>query len=622
MSSSKGSAISAIFGSYHDALTLSQSRYSKLYAERAKNAVEFYEVFLKNLIVQFEGFRDGDRRRRIRRDIADFFDRDEIQFVAIDGTCAKDPFSDFMVFSSIAYGVRGKVSLQGDPPILLYQRRSMEEDVSFVAYVPVPFAEIADLANAERLEDFVVTDQDKTDLSNIHQALMQLAEIYLAYEMARSTSPDRPRLILLDHSPSSILASTDIGLSRVGLIGYRSGKRSFDAGDAHVVFAHPFSEDLRLPSTKHFRLYTALIAEAVKQRNREIDVAAWAQQNGLSLAEVETQFDRNSKAIKALGEYNKHTHIFKPSFDYTASWWDSVRLFEDICRRLFKEKDQGALIYEAPDEDDPTKLRQRWMSPEDVKLLIAIGLRALIEECWRNRILLVGIVKDSASRYFTRNYLGLMRHIGAYPQDFQVKLLPWTDRIVLEDIAYQVGELDEPWATVEFDSCFMTLHLGLPEGATQPKPMGVKGDVVNQERLFARSLAQFFLHRHADKSIPLMGHVIFVDRLLHPFWDKALCNRISIKDDNPRGLGTISPFFHANRETDNTGQRVTMFLLNTLTRNLFPEAIGYPDPLHKADWGAKSVGKRVAHIIKDSEISFRANPISKLFRTSRDERKK
>ncbi len=152
--------------------------------------------------------------------------------------------------------------------------------------------------------------------------------------------------------------------------------------------------------------------------------------------------------------------------------------------------------------------------------------------------------------------------------------------------------------------------------------MGVKGDVVNQERLFARSLAQFFLTRREGKSVPLMGHVIFIDRLLHPYWDKDLCGQVSITDPDPRGLGTIQPFLHRDQGVDNPGQRVAMFLLNTLTRNLFPEAIGYPDPLHKADWGAKTVGRRVASIIADSEISFRANPITKTFRTIRDERKK
>ena len=617
----KGSAISSIFGSYHGALSFSQARFRDLYTERAENAVDFYDKFLHRLIVGFDGFTNEGLRRTVRRELLNFFDRDEIQFVSIDGTCKKDPFSDFMVFSSIAYGVRGKVSLQGDPPSLKYERRSMEEDVSFVAYVPVPFAEITDVTNVSQLEDFIVTDQDKIDLSNIHNTLMLLAEVYLAYEMARSTSPDRPRLILMDHSPSSILASSDIGLSNIGMVGYRSGRKSLDTGDVNVVFSHPFNEDFGLPSTKNFRLYSGLVNEVVRNRNAPINVREWARDQGLTLEKVERQFHRNSKAIHSLGDYDRSTKIFTPRFNYSESWWDSVRIFEDICRRLFREKDQQALLYQVPDEDDTGKLRQRWLSPDDVKFLIAIGLRALIEECWRNKIMLLGLVKDSASRYFTRNYYGLMRYAGFYPE-IPIKPLPWTDRIVLEDIAHEVEDISVPWSTVEFDSCFMTLHTGIAEGETLPKPMGVQGDVLNQERLFARSLAQFFLRRTPGKSSPLMGHVIFVDRLLQPSWDKDLCGEVSVYDQTPRGLGGITPFLHRDRDSTNNGQRVAMFLLNTLTRNLFPEAIGYPDPLHKADQGAKTIGRRVAKIIADSEISFRANPITKAFRAIRDARKR
>lgn len=623
MAAKKGSTISSIFGSYRDALNFSQDRYADLYSERSQNAEEFYNDFLNTLVVRYEGFKDPGLRRRIKRDIASFFDREEIQFVSIDGSCNKDPFNDFMVFSSVAYGVRGRVSLLGDPPSLRYERRSMEEDVSLVAYVPVPFAEISDVTNPSKLEDFIVTDQDKVDLSNIHTVIMQLAEIYLAYEMARSTSPDRPRFILMDHSPSSILASTDVGISNIGLIGYKSGTNTLNKGDIDIVFAHPFNEELGLPSTKNFRLYSALIAEVVRNRNKPVNVEDWAKKNSLNTNDVEAQFERNSKAIKALGTYDKRSKIFTPTpgFDYNASWWQSIRIFEDVCHRLFKEKDQEALIYETPDEDNPTKIRQRWMSPDDIKFLIAIGLRALIEECWKNQVMLIGIVKDSSSRYFTRNYYGLMRHIGIYPP-IDVKPLPWTDRIVLEDIAYKITEITEPWSTVEFDSCFMTLHLGQPEGLTFPIPVGVKGDVVNQERLFARSLGQFFVRRTPGKTSPLMGHVIFIDRLLHPYWDKDLLDQVSIVDPTPRGLGAIKPFLHKDKDTENIGQEIAMFLLNTLTRNLFPEAIGYPDPLHKADQGAKTVGRRLASIIRDSEISFRSRPISKSFRTIRDERKR
>lgn len=622
--SPQGSIISSIFGSYREALNSSQERYIDLYTNRATNAVEFYNNFLKNLIISFNNFQESNLRRRIHREIESFFGRDDINFVAIDGSCGKDPFNDFMVFSSVAYGVHGTLSLQNDPPKIQYKRRSMDEDISFVAYVPVPFAEIEDVANPERLQDFVVTDRDKVDLSNIQNSLMQLAEVYLAYEIARSsTSPDRTRLILMDHSPSSIMASSDIGVDEIGLLGSQIGRRALDRGDAIVAYSHPFNRDLGLPSTKRFRLYNALIADVVKQKIKKgkvLRIGEFLQRHNISFEEWDKHYTRNKKAIGEIGIYNQSQGTFIPKFDYKNSWQGSVHLFEYICYELFKEKNQEALIYEVLDEDDPSKFRQRWMSPNDVKFLIAIGMRALIEECWKNRVMLLGIVKDSQSRYFTRNYYGIMRFLKVY-ENLDVKPLPWTDRIVLENIAYQVSEFDAPWSTIEFDSAFMTLHLGLPENSDEPKIMGVKGDVVNQERLFSRSLGQFFLHRKAKESIPLMGHVIFIDRLLDSYFDKDLCKNEAAKILDSE-LGIIQPFLHYDNQIDNMGQRISMYFLDTLTRNLFPEAIGYPDPLHKADWGAKTVGRRLAKIISESGIVFRSNPIAKAFRAIRDSAKK
>ncbi len=630
----KGSIISAIFGGYRLALDLSQKRYTDLYTERAANAIAFYNDFLKNLIVKFDNFQEASIRRKIHGEVESFFGRDEIQFVAIDGTCKKDPFTDFMVFSSVAYGVRGEISFQGNPPTIKYKRRGMDEDISFVAYVPVPFAEIEDVANSERLEDFLVTDQDKVDLSNIQSTLMQLAEVYLAYEISRSTFSNGVHLILMDHSPSSILASVEVGTSKdkIGLLGYQVGQRKLEERDAIVVYAHPFNEELGLPSTKRFRMYNALVAEVVKQRirtGRQLDMTDFAQRDAAQknitvdewFEEWKVHYERNQPAINKIGKYDPKNRTFTPSFDYDSSWRDSVRLFEDICYQLFKKKEQEALIYETEDPDDPSRTRKRWMSPNDVKFLVSIGLRALIEECWDKRVMLLGIVKDSQSRYFTRNYYGVMRHTEVY-ESIDVKPLPWTDRIVLEDIAYTVPEITAPWSTTEFDSCFMTLHLDKVQGSNEIKPMGVRGDIVNQERLFARSLAQFFLRRRDDKASPLMGHVIFIDRLLHPHWDVDLCKGVTVTDKTDENyignIGIIQPFLHKDNTVDNPGQRIAIYFLDTLTRNLFPEAIGHPDPLHKADWGAKTVGRKVAKIIADSAISFIANPLSKTLRSTRD----
>jgi hypothetical protein len=160
----------------------------------------------------------------------------------------------------------------------------------------------------------------------------------------------------------------------------------------------------------------------------------------------------------------------------------------------------------------------------------------------------------------------------------------------------------------------MTIHFGEYNG--RQVVMGVRtagGEMVAPERLCLRSLAQFYLNR--SKRNPLMGHVVFVDRLAYPAWDKDMRHQIT---DAGSSLGRMEPFVYIDREADNVGQAITIYLLSTLTRNHFPEVIGYPDPLHKADLGAKSVGQRVKGIVQSSEISFRSNPIAKTLRAIRD----
>jgi hypothetical protein len=256
------------------------------------------------------------------------------------------------------------------------------------------------------------------------------------------------------------------------------------------------------------------------------------------------------------------------------------------------------------------------MSPDDIRFLIAVGIRALIEKCWERHILLTGVIKDSASRYLTRNYLGVMKLLDkqGYSQlnELEVRLLPWTDRIFLELLPLADEELEAPWTTIEFDSTYMTLHA---EGAANGQPIiaGVKQFIVAPERLFARSLAQFFLKR--DKPSPLAGHVVFIDRLVFPEWDADALSRITI--ETPQ-LGRMQPLCYLTRDDVNMGQLLNMYLLDVLTRNHFPEVIGYPDPLHKADWGAKSVGERAGKMIASSVHSFRAQPLSRTFRDIRD----
>ena len=241
--------------------------------------------------------------------------------------------------------------------------------------------------------------------------------------------------------------------------------------------------------------------------------------------------------------------------------------------------------------------------------------------------MLIGIAKDSASRYFTRNYLGVLRHGLRLPElsTLEVGKLPWTDRMFFEFIANLDADLESPWATCEFDSAFMTLWIASVrnQAGTEIFKLGsVMDHIVAHTGLYARSLAQFFISRR--KVTPLTGHVVFVDRLMTPEIDSNT-PRLDLTSANlqrndflAHSLGNLRPMGYLSGTDDNLSQDMSMYLLSCLTRNHFPEVIGYPDPLHKADWGAKTLGDQLRRTIRSSEVAFRANPLSRTLRTIRD----
>lgn len=612
------SRVSEIYKSYRKALEDSQEQYENLYRDRAEAARKFYREWFRELITCYKDLWSNQVQvERIRRNIEAFFQRSEIDFCAIDGSCAKDPFTDFMVFFGASYGVKGRLSLSGFPIRLRYERWSMDQDVSMVAYVPIPLAKIDDILPQTPESQFYVSDEDKINLANIHTKIMQLAEVYLAYSVASSSAIEYPRLILMDNLLSGIFSSAERG-TETGLIGYQLGQRRLNVRDVFVALSRPYSKELEIPSTKHFSLRRRLIAELIWQKGKSLELMDFSRKHNIHPGEV----IRGAQALAGIGPAAVNPPIASfvsgrylvllDDFDPELSWYDTKRLFEDICTRLFQKKDQGALIYSV--KDDGGAIIRRWMSPNDLDFLIAVGMRALIELCWEKRIFLVGIAKDSSTRFLSRHYLGVLRHLGVYPK-VDVGPLPWTDRVFLETLAQTETEIKVPWSTVEFDSVFMTLHLEENPRTGEPAVCGMRGWVVlPPERLFLRSLAQFYLRR--EKSSPLMGHVIFIDRLAHPCFDKGTFGALEISE---KELGRIKPMIYLNREANNPAQAIMMYILNVLTRNLYPEVIGYPDPLHKADWGAKSLQRRAKNLIQSSEMAFRVRPINRLFRTLRDE---
>ncbi len=578
-----------------------------------KPTEEFYNDFLKDLIKEYPNLKDNPSRRSVLKTrIQTFFGEDEIRFAAIDGTSYKQESQDYMVFFGASYAVRGSIKFADDPPTTTYERWSPEQDVSMVAYVPIPFAYLGDLVE----EQFVINSDNETiNLMSIHNSLMQLAEIYLIFDLVSSSSL-RPKFVLWDQSMSGVLASTEVGTTKIGIVGTKFRGREIGLTDVIVAYSHPYSRELQVPSKKDYRFYNRVLMELFQFKH--INISQLAKNLGVTkeklIHEMNTPFVKNY-LISDVTHPDHLIHIdtgrdlieINMNSPYTDSWEYLRGYFEHTCKRLFKDKEVTSLTYSKKRGEESV---ETWMTPNDLKFLIALGLRIVIEECWRNKVMLVGIVKDSASRHFIRNYLGVLKNYDYYK--FQEKQLLWTDRTVLESLPVIDSTLTAPWSTIEFDSVFMTLAMRI--GANNPTPIlqGVQGNVVNTERLFLRSLAQFFLTR--EKITPLMGHVIFVDRLAFPFFDQN-SEPFTFKENQ---IGEVKPIGYLNSNNTNEGQDIMMYLLEILTRNLYPEVIGYPDPLHKADWGAKSVEKKVHYMISSSDTSMKRKPLVKTLREIRE----
>jgi len=606
------SEISKIYAQYEESLARAQEEYDSRLKEYAEVIKKRYEGFLWRYIHDFSKcFTEQVHRLDLKRIAERFFGTLEIPFVAIDGSCDRRESVGFISFFGGAYGSRGLVSLSGPEGKIIYRRWEFNRDVSMVAFVPIPpdsTQKTVEEGESESSEGpQFLTDAEIREISSLHTKIMQLAEVYLAYSLARSSTIEAPRIILIDNSLSGILGNTSFNPDRVRLTNGDFDGEHLSLSDLHIALAHPFSRELDIPSTKMFQPHFRVIAEAVWRSSRTIraeDCPAFPV----------SSFEKGARYLAGLGAgiYDEKDKVFEFNNDPRSSWEKTLRIFERICNKLFRRKSPAGLTY--PLRKDTSRFE--YFVPRDIVFLIGVGIRALIEICWERRILLVGVVKDSNSRYFYRNFLGsILVSEGKNPARHLT--LPLTDRSILELIPHLVLELNSPWSTSEFDSCFMTLHPDLKKlrpgagevswvvkGYDHPR----LGETTRPERLFLRSIAQFLLSQ--DRSIA--SHAIFLDRLAYPSWDDEDSSELAL--DTPF-FGTVRPLYF---DSPPRLQKLTMYLLSVLVRNHFPEALGYPDPLHKADWGAKSMRRRVTSLLESSEWAHRAHPLSKTFRDIRE----
>ncbi len=535
--SSNTSEISKIYTQYHNSLKSSQNEFNEKTKHFAGLLGKRYEELLKNHIVQYKSiFDDQIQRIEIKRLVENFFESSRIQFVAIDGSCLKHESSNFVSFYGGAYGSKGTISLTSPKGEIEYTRWELNKDVSMVAFVPIPPEMMSAAIDNETTENEeipeVLTDNEIAEFSSLHTRIMQLAEVYLAYSMACAPTAEAPKLIMMDNTLCGILASTSFRPTNVRLSEGDFNGEQLTMVDMQLALSHPYNMQLGIPTVKNFQPHFRVIAEAHWKESRSVNV------NDYEEPETKNMLHHGmvylSEKLDA-GIYEKRSGIFTFHVDPRVTWIKVKRIFENICEKLFREKDPNGLTYKVKEEQ-----RREFFRPRDIQFLIGIGIRCLIEECWKKRIFLVGVVKDSFSQYFYRNYLGTYCVINDLNVNNHLKI-PLTDRTIVEMLPYIQQEISSPWGTVEYDSSFMTLHPQYDQNKNKWKINGYAimglGETTRPEKLFLRSLVQFFMND--EKS--LAAHAIFIDRLVYPGWDDLDSKTLTIPTDF---FGNINVFYN------------------------------------------------------------------------------
>lgn len=593
----KISKLSENIGKLAEALKTTSEDYRKDYTSRLGSLQDLYGSTLRKLVKEY----DFDKEK-ILGTADDFFGKKNINFLAVDGTSYRERGNGFAIFFSASLGVKGNLDLETRETV--FENTSFKDNISMIAYIPIPYSQ---LLSDEEDEDqrLTLNDDERIDTSRTHNKVMQLAEIYLPLDKIRSGM--NLDLLLMDRSLSSLQAGTRTSPRNLEDIGLRYEDREMDRGDVFIAYSYIRNEELDIPSKWRYRA-SERILKALETGET------------YSLEELSEEIDFDKEIVEKIvsDEYKNHgTVVYDEDEDeirlkekYLDSWDKTKDLFYEVCDSLLKEHDPYALRI----EKGGTK---RWLTPDEIDLLSYIGLTLLIQKCWENDILALGICKDSSVTYFRNHYLPILCCKGYYG-DYEENLsklndTPSTDRLLFEALP-RITDLGGVWTSVEFDSCFSTLQMESEDGRPKfedgrPCINALRGYIVAPERLFLKSYGQFYSSEDGE----VKGHVLVLDRLVYPGYDYN--ETLELELDK----GKVEPLLFENNEKGNRIQDLSSYIIKSLCSNRIPEAIGYPDPLYNVDKIAKSFLDMNKKMISSSKGPIMLDPMSKTLRQMREE---
>jgi hypothetical protein len=485
------------------------------YEERFSKVSHWYDSLLKDLIIDSYSVTYAYQTAR------QFFGKDKVNFVAIDGTEYSKQLFDMVVFFAGSYSCEGSINFSDNGLRVSYRDRFMDQgrDVSscipiYVNKIPEIDQTFGDLKTGEVNVMKPLTEEMILDNTNIANSLMTFSEFYLAYRFAKSESVD---IIFLDRSLSNTYPSLIYDTSmrerwktHCSVMNCEIDGIPVDINDLAICRHNVINGELDLIPTRGDYLRYAIIFELLKY------------EQGMSISTISEKLrvGNDEKISKRVQRYIK-TWIQEGVIEETSEQYRLIDRYRSSWNRIRKLVTiLGDQLFEGDEPFIVTKGREKeWITTLDLSFLTLFSLYMLIEECWKNKKLLIGITKDTAAHDFKNHVIPICLNNGVWSRKniTQERLddIPNTDRMFLQSISMLNQEkLKIPWSLVEYDAAFVTAipdfknRTGYISGAIKNK--------ITPSKMFVRSFVQL---QRAKNDAKLRSNVLAIDRLVYPEFD-------------------------------------------------------------------------------------------------------
>ena len=574
-----------------DLLRLGASDQVTEYENRFQSLRALHERMLSDFIIS--DFKNEQAYETTKQ----FFGSSTIRFAGIDGTMYSRPLFDLIIFFGGAYASTGTITFtRNNKPTVEYDMKTLSQAAGISSVVPVYINEVPDIDQTffdqEQPGELTLNKPliDEVIISNatIANWIMTFAEYYLAYKLA--TDPNQNiRIILLDRSLSieraSLLYDTskrELWKAKSALIGYKIDDEAIDINDLAIGRQHIINPSLKIPPVRADYLRYAII-NLIQQKgsltkNQILEGLAIKDEKRIKRAE---RYLKSSVKENVLTEKDD-TYAINPK--YATTWIRLKKLVTALGDRFF---------YEQKPETITTNLmkiqkdgKEHWLTTLDIAFITLFTLYMLIEQCWKNQILLIGITKDTAARDFKRQLIPILQNQGLLkgtitPEEYEK--LPNTDRMILQSTSlFNPEKVKVPWTLIEYDSAFKTMV---------PDPQNRKGCVLGARKnriSLEKTFLKTYIQLSQAASDPLLrSNVLLIDRLTHPNYDYTPNSTVQFWNEFGAAKEPVEVLLFKDSIVKNPLQNLIMTILIAMTSPSIPEAFGHNKPLFIADKIAK-----------------------------------